>query len=99
MRKKNKMSLRKYMQTIYKVNPYDAVRELSDNSFLRNNGWFRVFREGYGEGVCSLKEGIVVVFDEDDLNTYNEYDTYQYNPKVWIKTDNGGWDKIYQAGN
>lgn len=92
-----KESLKNFMENIYKSNPYDAVIKLSDDAFLKNKGWFRVFQEGFGEGVCSPIEGIVVVFDEDDLDTYNEYDVYEYNPKVWIRTDNGGWDKIYKA--
>lgn len=77
----------------------EALRYLHDSTFLAQNGWFEVFHEGHGNGICSPKEGIVAVFDEDDLPLYHSYQFYKYNPKAWIRTSNGGWDDIYNGNN
>ncbi len=96
MAKKN-ISLRTYMDTVYKTNPYQAVHEqLHDDKFVKEHGWFRVWHEGHGEGICSPKEKIVAVFDEDDLEECHDVYYYKYNPKAWVKTD---WNKIYNGEN
>lgn len=76
--------LKNYIEKNYKENPVLAVSELSDEEFLKSRGWKRVFHEGVGEGVYSPKEGIVAVFDEEDLDTYTDYTFYKYNPNAWV---------------
>lgn len=77
----------------------EALVQLQYDEFLKRNGWFHVFHEGYGEGICSPREGVVAVFDVDDLPEYHSFNLYRYNPKAWIKTSNGGWDDIYNGIN
>lgn len=76
--------LKNYIEKNYKENPVLAVSELSDEEFLKSRGWQRVFHEGVGEGVYSPEEGIVAVFDEEDLDTYTDYTFYKYNPNAWV---------------
>ena len=76
-----------------------AIRSLNDDDFINDKGWERVFHEGYGEGVYSPNEGIVAIFDNDELSKYHSYGLYKYNPKAWKHTANGGWDKIYAGDN
>ena len=78
-------TLRDYMNLWYdnSVSCLDALNELQDDVWLHSMGWQRVFCEGIGDGVYSPKEGIVVIFDEDDLPQYHEYCIYDYNPNDW----------------
>lgn len=77
----------------------DALAELQNEEWVHSMGWEYVFHEGIGNGVYSPKEGIVAVFDEDDLPYYHGYSLYHYNPKAWKSTENGEWDKVYEGNN
>ena len=78
------MNLRNFFEKVYTANPKTAVSLLSDDEFLKINGLMRVFHEGLGDGICSVEEGIVVVCDEEELDIYNDYDIYEYNPDAWV---------------
>ena len=78
------MNLKNFFETAYAKNPQVAVSLLTDDEFLKANGLKTVFHEGLGNGICSVEEGIVVVYDEDDLETYSDYDIYEYNPDAWV---------------
>ena len=80
---KDKLTLYQYMHRVYSTDPFKAVDELTDDVFLAEMGWKAVFHEGVGDGVWSPEEGIVVVFDEDDLDTYHEFSIYKYNADAW----------------
>lgn len=95
------ITLTKFMQTYYKnANTRSYVVELlNDEDFLKQQGWERVFHEGTGEGVADKKNGIVAVFDEENLEQFHSVGFYEYDPNAWKDTANGGWDKIYQGDN
>lgn len=94
------MKLQDYFNNVYKVDAEKAVEELFDDTFIRKNKWRRVFHEGVGDGIYSPKEGIVVVFDCDDLEEYSEFVFYKYNPNAWVSMrdafngKNGGEYKV-----
>lgn len=94
-------SLKKFMELWYDNDDscLDALRRLTDESWLRKMGWKQVFHEGTGNGVYSPTEGIVAVFDEDDLPEYHSFQLYRYNPKAWKICGNVGWDSIYDGNN
>ena len=93
------LSLRMYITRNRQSPNLSFLKELSDNSFLVSNGWYRVFHEGYGDGICSPSEGIVVCFDEEESEIDTDVEIYKYNPKAWIKIENGSWDDIYAGNN
>lgn len=78
------MNITEFFPTIYKKNPKAAVANLSDDEFIAKMGWRRVFHEGVGDGIHSPGEGVVAVFDEDDLDTYSDYTFYRYDPDAWV---------------
>ena len=96
-----KTSLKTFMKMWYDNDNSceEALAELTDDAWLRSMGWERVFHEGIGDGVYSPEEGVVAVFDCDDLPEYHEYELYKYNPKAWKSINNGGWDNIYNGDN
>lgn len=98
---KPKTSLKNYMKMWYDNDDscQDALRELTDEQWLHSMGWFQVFHEGIGDGVCSPSENIVAVFDEDDLPKFHSYQLYRYNPKSWVSVENDGWDNVYNGDN
>ncbi len=72
------MTLKNFFLTEYEKNPKEAVSNLGDDTFLKRNGWQRVFRENYGEGIFSPNENIVVIYDDLDLEEYHDYSFYEY---------------------
>ena len=94
-------SLRKFMREYYDNDSScsSALELLMDDSFIEEQGWMRVFHEGYGDGVYSPKESIVAVFDVDDVPEYHSFHLYKFNPKTWKTTDGDGWDNIYGGDN
>lgn len=84
---KDKLTLYQYIHRVYFNNPHKAVAELTDDVFLASMGWVPVFHEGVGDGVWSPEEGIVAVFDEDDLDTYWCFSFYKYNADAWPTMD------------
>ena len=80
------------LETVFLIIPHDDL-------FVKNHGWFRVWHEGHGDGICSPSEGIVATFDVDDLDEYHDVNFFRYNPKAWISTDGDGWDRIYAGEN
>lgn len=96
-----KTSLKEYMKMWYDNDDscQDALNDLTDEQWLHSMGWFQVFHEGIGNGVCSPSEKIVAVFDEDDLPMFHSYQLYRYNPKAWVSVENDGWDKVYNGEN
>lgn len=101
VKESTKTSLRDFMRVWYNNDDscIDALEKLTDEAWLRPMGWKQVFHEGIGDGVYSPEEGIVAVFDEDDLPEYHSYQLYKYNPKVWKSCDGDGWDRIYDGDN
>ena len=101
LKESTKTSLRNFMKIWYNNDDscIDALKRLTDEVWLRSMGWKQVFHEGIGDGVYSPEEGIVAVFDEDDLPEYHSYQLYKYNPKVWKSCDDNGWDRIYDGDN
>ena len=94
-------SLKDFMKSAYsnEMGFVLAVRSLNDDDFINDKGWERAFHEGYGEGVYCPNEGVVAIFDDDELSNYRSYSLYKYNPKAWKHTANGGWDNIYAGDN
>lgn len=94
-------SLKDFMKNAYdnEIISVLASRSLNDDDFIKDKGWERVFHEGYGEGVYSPNEGIVAIYDNNELFLYHSYGFYKYNPKAWKHTANGGLDKIYAGDN
>lgn len=94
------MELKEFMETVYLNNPTQAIRILHDNDFLRKNGWRGVWHESLGYGVASIKENIVAIYDEEELDTYHEYTFYRYNPNAWVNAETDeDWDSIYEGNN
>ena len=94
------MKLTDFFSVEYKASPKKAVKKLTNDTFLKKNGWSRVFHEGVGEGIFSPDESLVVVFDEDDLDSYAEYSLYRYNPDAWVKANTyDDWEAIYDGEN
>ena len=81
------MKLTEFFASVYKTNPYEAVARLSDDVFVREMGWERVFHEGVGDGIYSPSENLVAVYDEDDLDTYSEFVFYRYNSDAWVSME------------
>lgn len=81
------MKLTEFFASVYKTNPGKAVAQLSDDAFVREMGWERVFHEGVGDGIYSPSENLVAVYDEDDLDTYSEYVFYRYNSDAWVSME------------
>ena len=73
-----------------------AVEKLQNRNFVFNQGWKYVWHEGYGMGICSPSENIVVIYEEDDVNYCNAYGFYKYNPNAWVDLN---WNKIYNGEN
>ena len=84
------MNLRNFFEKVYTAKPEIAVSLLSNDEFLKINGLKSVFHEGVGDGICSVEEGIVAVYDEDDLETYHEFTFYKYNPNAWVDMEEFG---------
>ena len=82
-----KLTLKDFFEQVYKFDPTYAVNVLSDDNFVRAKGWKRVFHEGVGDGIYSPDDGIVAVYDEDDLETYSEYTLYRYSPDAWVSME------------
>jgi hypothetical protein len=101
LKETKKTSLRNFMKLWYDDDDscIDAVGRLTDNTWLRSMGWEQVFHEGTGDGVYSPEEGIVAVFDEDELPEFHGYQLYKYDPKVWKSCNGNGLDKIYNGDN
>ena len=93
------MKLKDYFKNCYMADPEKAVSDLMDDTFVAGMGWKRVFHEGIGDGIYNPEEGVVAVYDEDDLEEYHEYHFYRYRPEAWIITDNGGLDDVYAGNN
>lgn len=94
------MKLKDFMETIYLNDAEKATNTLHNVEFLHKNGWRGVWHEGLGYGVASLKENIVAIFDEDDLNVYHEFTFYKYNPKSWVDAETDvDWELIYNGAN
>ena len=94
-----KTSLRNFMKVRYNNDNscIDALEKLTDEVWLRSMGWKQVYSEGIGDGVYSPEEGIVAVFDEDDLPEWHGYQLYKYNPKTWKFCEGDGWDRIWMG--
>lgn len=61
----------------------EALANLMDDTFIKEQGWKRVFQEGIGEGILSENENIVAIFDTDCLPQFHAFAIYDYNPKKW----------------
>lgn len=87
-----------FFQEEFKSNPRETVEKINDDKFMKSKGWFRVFHEGYGDGVCDPKKKLVVGFVVDDQDSV--YDCYKYNPKAWKRAmSRSDWDKILDGDN
>ena len=93
------MKLFDFMDSFYLSNPKETVSKLYNIDFLHKNGWRGVWHEGLGYGVASIKEGIVVIYDEEDLDIYHEFTFYKYN-NAWVNAETKeDWDSIYKGHN
>lgn len=72
------MTLKEYFKNVYENDAKFAVSQLADDTFLKENNWERVFREGWGDGIYSPNENIVIMYDEDDLDLYHDYEVELY---------------------
>jgi hypothetical protein len=80
------LSLRDFMTHYYDNDETceEALSKLQDGRYVFGRGWEYVFHEGVGDGVYSPQEGIVAVFDEDDLPDYHSVNFYRFNPQSWL---------------
>ena len=93
-------SLREFFKTVYTEKPWNALCMLASRKYTNEKEWYWVFHEGIGEGVYSKKEGIVAVFDEDDVDVHNEYTFYKYDPNAWVNASTpDDWKAIYDGRN
>ena len=84
--KKRYPTFKSFMENYYDNDEtcVDAIRQLQGTPLRNLYDLYEVFHEGLGDGLYCPEEGIIAVFDEDDVPEYHSVSFFKYDPRAWF---------------